>query len=291
MSDGPDQSQRLIAGLRTGDAAIEHEFWEQYGADGFRALGELRQAIPADIPVILDGKRGLHQPQASRGIPLARFDELPYQRRRYVGDRLHKGPCRTPDDDHRQLAFTGGVEFGDGQLAAAVLGHDHVDPVVVDQAQLSGNGVRTAIEDQLVSARERRLRRVDAADQTPDVVETGEGRETLSARRQEHARAKPADRGSGAGEVVDPGPAVAPPLAPARSFQAKQRHAGSGARARCGGHYGNGKGEEVATHIFRYWRSGIKTYSCCAPSTGSTGLIAAGESGPRNSMTVCALSM
>jgi orotidine 5'-phosphate decarboxylase subfamily 2 len=33
-------------------------FWEQYGADGWVALAELRQAIPAEIPVLLDAKRG-----------------------------------------------------------------------------------------------------------------------------------------------------------------------------------------------------------------------------------------
>ena len=33
-------------------------FWEQYGPDGWRALIELRQAIPAGIPVLLDAKRG-----------------------------------------------------------------------------------------------------------------------------------------------------------------------------------------------------------------------------------------
>jgi orotidine 5'-phosphate decarboxylase subfamily 2 len=33
-------------------------FWEQYGADGWNALAELKQAIPAQIPVLLDAKRG-----------------------------------------------------------------------------------------------------------------------------------------------------------------------------------------------------------------------------------------
>jgi orotidine 5'-phosphate decarboxylase subfamily 2 len=33
-------------------------FWEQYGADGWQALAELRDRIPAGIPVLLDAKRG-----------------------------------------------------------------------------------------------------------------------------------------------------------------------------------------------------------------------------------------
>lgn len=32
-------------------------FWEQYGADGWKALAEMRGAIPEDIPVIFDAKR------------------------------------------------------------------------------------------------------------------------------------------------------------------------------------------------------------------------------------------
>lgn len=33
-------------------------FWEQYGPDGWSALIELRDHVPADVPVLLDAKRG-----------------------------------------------------------------------------------------------------------------------------------------------------------------------------------------------------------------------------------------
>jgi orotidine 5'-phosphate decarboxylase subfamily 2 len=33
-------------------------FWEQYGPDGWRALIELRNHVPADVPLLLDAKRG-----------------------------------------------------------------------------------------------------------------------------------------------------------------------------------------------------------------------------------------
>ena len=33
-------------------------FWEQYGADGWKALIELRQLLPEDVPMLLDAKRG-----------------------------------------------------------------------------------------------------------------------------------------------------------------------------------------------------------------------------------------
>jgi orotidine-5'-phosphate decarboxylase len=33
-------------------------FWEQYGPDGWKALMELRDVVPADVPILLDAKRG-----------------------------------------------------------------------------------------------------------------------------------------------------------------------------------------------------------------------------------------
>jgi len=47
---------------RTGDRACCYKpnsaFWEQYGPDGWRALLELADHVPADVPVLLDAKRG-----------------------------------------------------------------------------------------------------------------------------------------------------------------------------------------------------------------------------------------
>jgi orotidine-5'-phosphate decarboxylase len=47
---------------RTSDLACCYKpnaaFWEQYGADGWRALAEVRAAVPRELPVIFDGKRG-----------------------------------------------------------------------------------------------------------------------------------------------------------------------------------------------------------------------------------------
>jgi orotidine-5'-phosphate decarboxylase len=71
LDPGPDRiaggaagALRHCAGVvaRTSDHACCYKpnsaFWEQYGPDGWRALLELRDAIPADIPVLLDAKRG-----------------------------------------------------------------------------------------------------------------------------------------------------------------------------------------------------------------------------------------
>jgi orotidine-5'-phosphate decarboxylase len=50
-------------------------FWEQYGPDGWRALAELRQAIPAGIPVLLDAKRA-DVGNTMRAYARAIFEEL-----------------------------------------------------------------------------------------------------------------------------------------------------------------------------------------------------------------------
>jgi orotidine-5'-phosphate decarboxylase len=47
---------------RTADVACCYKpnsaFWEQYGPDGWRALLELAEGVPADVPLLLDAKRG-----------------------------------------------------------------------------------------------------------------------------------------------------------------------------------------------------------------------------------------
>jgi orotidine-5'-phosphate decarboxylase len=52
-------------------------FWEQYGADGWKALTELRAAIPAEVPAILDAKRG-DIGNTMRAYARAVFDTLGY---------------------------------------------------------------------------------------------------------------------------------------------------------------------------------------------------------------------
>lgn len=50
-------------------------FWEQYGPDGWSALLELRGRIPADVPVLLDAKRG-DVPNTMRAYARAVFDAI-----------------------------------------------------------------------------------------------------------------------------------------------------------------------------------------------------------------------
>ena len=50
-------------------------FWEQYGSDGWRALMELRDRIPADVPVLLDAKRG-DMPHTMAAYARAAFEVL-----------------------------------------------------------------------------------------------------------------------------------------------------------------------------------------------------------------------
>jgi orotidine 5'-phosphate decarboxylase subfamily 2 len=50
-------------------------FWEQYGADGWKALAELRGHIPDRIPLLLDAKRG-DMPNTMRAYARAAFEVL-----------------------------------------------------------------------------------------------------------------------------------------------------------------------------------------------------------------------
>ena len=50
-------------------------FWEQYGAGGWQGLGEVRECIPADIPVIFDVKRA-DVPNTMEAYARAAFDAM-----------------------------------------------------------------------------------------------------------------------------------------------------------------------------------------------------------------------
>jgi orotidine-5'-phosphate decarboxylase len=64
IAGGAAGALRHCAGVveRTADHACCYKpnsaFWEQYGPDGWKALLELRDQVPADVPVLLDAKRG-----------------------------------------------------------------------------------------------------------------------------------------------------------------------------------------------------------------------------------------
>jgi orotidine 5'-phosphate decarboxylase subfamily 2 len=64
IEGGAAGALRHCAGVieRTADRACCYKpnsaFWEQYGPDGWRALLELADHVPADVPVLLDAKRG-----------------------------------------------------------------------------------------------------------------------------------------------------------------------------------------------------------------------------------------
>ena len=64
---------------RTSDLACCYKpnsaFWEQYGPDGWRALSELRQQVPTELPVLLDAKRA-DFPNTMEAYARAAFDAL-----------------------------------------------------------------------------------------------------------------------------------------------------------------------------------------------------------------------
>ncbi len=50
-------------------------FWEQYGPDGWKALIELREHLPSDVPMLLDAKRG-DIPSTMRAYARAAFEKV-----------------------------------------------------------------------------------------------------------------------------------------------------------------------------------------------------------------------
>ena len=135
------------------------------------------------------------------------------------------GPGRPPDHDHREAPQSRRLELRGGQLAAAVLGHEQVEPVAVDQLELAREVVGPAVEQHLAGRRERRLGRVDAADQEPRLAQAGECREPLPAGRQEDPSPEPGDGCGRLGRVADPVPVVAGVLRPAGALEPEQGHA------------------------------------------------------------------
>ena len=157
----------------------------------------------------------------------------PRKRAGDAGDHLAIRARRPPHDDHRQPAPAGRVELCLGQVPAAVLRYQEVDPVAVDQLEFAGERVRPAVEQQLVVGRQRRLGFLDAPDQEPRVSDGRERREPLTASREQHPPTELRDECGGLREPGYAVPAVAGTLAPPRTLEPQERHLGSRASVSC----------------------------------------------------------
>ena len=104
--------------------------------------------------------------------------------------------------------------------------------MAVDQGELAFARVGAPVEDDLVLRRQRRVGRVDAADEEPGIVDVRERGEALAAGGEQDARAQGPDACGRLVQVVDPVPAIPVALAPTRPLEPQERDAGLLARFR-----------------------------------------------------------
>jgi hypothetical protein len=99
--------------------------------------------------------------------------------------------------------------------------------VLAEQGALAVGGERPAVQQHLAVRGQRRGRRVDRAQQEPQLVQAGERGQPAAAQRQEHPPAQPRQRGRRRGFVGHPVPAVAAAGGPARPAQHHQPRPGA----------------------------------------------------------------
>lgn len=143
------------------------------------------------------------------------------------GPRGHGGPV---DHHHRQAKGTCGIQLGAGASTARILGHDHVDPVVLHQRPISGQPEwPTGYHNLNIGQRQRVFRRIDQPDQVMVLSLSCEGRKILFADGQKYAPWLLRQRVDRPGNIRDMLPAVTRPRLPGCAFERGQRNTGLGA--------------------------------------------------------------
>ncbi len=123
-------------------------------------------------------------------------------------------------------------DFAIGGVAAAVLGDDDVDRVLFHECAVVGFAERTACGDiSYMGHWQRRIDRIDAADQIKVLWRVDERRELVAAERDKDAARLFANGAHCCGGVACLDPAIAGNGGPRRPPQRHERHAG----AACGG--------------------------------------------------------
>ncbi len=139
----------------------------------------------------------------------------------------HPATVAAVDHDDRKAKRTGGGDLSVGRLATAVLGDDHVDAAVAQQRNLVLDGEGAAgkeIVDR--GCGERRLNRIDAADEVMMLRSRIEVEGLLPADREEDAQRRASERNDRIGKRGDARPAIAFGRAPAGALEPDQRRAG-----------------------------------------------------------------
>ena len=144
-----------------------------------------------------------------------------------VATRRRVGRGRPAQHDHLDAERTRGGDLAIGGAAAAVLGDHDVDAMFGHQRAVIGLRERSAPgQINHMRQRQRRIDRIDAADQIMMLRRIGERRELIAAERDEHAARRLAQRTHRCRHVIDLDPAVAFDGGPGRPLQHHERHAG-----------------------------------------------------------------
>jgi len=142
-------------------------------------------------------------------------------------NRSHIGRLLALDHDYRDVERTGSGDLAVGRSAAAVLGDDHLDPVLRQEAAFGGFLERAGSEDVArIGNVEGRYHRIDTADDVVMMWGALEMERLLSPDGQENAPRRFAECTGRIGDGTDAGPTIARLLFPRGTAQGKKRNAG-----------------------------------------------------------------
>lgn len=138
----------------------------------------------------------------------------------------HPAAVAAVDHDHGKAERAGGGDLGVGRLAAAVLGDDHVDAMLAQQRDLILDGEGAAGEQVVGGRGERRLDRVDAANEIMMLRGGVEMVGLLPSDREEDAQWRASERDDRLGKRGDARPAIPLDWLPSGALEPDQRRAG-----------------------------------------------------------------
>lgn len=150
------------------------------------------------------------------------FDILRACRRRY---------CRTAKHQHGDFETARCGQFAVSGCSTTVLADNGVDAMLFEQRQFAGFAERAASENTGGMGQiERRLDRIDAADQVKMLPRRGKDGNLLASEGKEYPARRLAERVHGLFEAGDGQPAVALDRTPWRAFEPDQRYVGHRSR-------------------------------------------------------------
>ena len=164
---------------------------------------------------------------------------------------LDAGHCDDPgrpaplDHDNREMPLARGGDLGIGRTAPRILRNDHIDQILFEQLSFVGYMKRRTRQNVLAMRYvQRRLHRIDAADEVDMLRGCGEAASVLPADREKHPPRRRSEGRYGGLNAIHADPAVSTDSLPWQAAERKQRHtdAGGGLRRVFGNPAGEGMG-------------------------------------------------